>query len=136
MDTSWCALQAASHDLARTSHMLMRSSHASAISTSALFSNQQLLRTVGSGRRGRPTAEPGWYGATIVHMRPRARDFVMHFDEHGLVDGLELPQDSDIVRLVSELAVDRCRVSIPPAGLHRANVAPGYRWKRRSRQLF
>jgi hypothetical protein len=31
-----------------------------------------------------PDAQAEWYPATIVHMRPRAMDFIMHFD-----DGLE-----------------------------------------------
>ena len=81
--------------------MLRSSSHASAISTSALlFSNQFLTvpPSRGAVAAGRipddEAAEPGWYGATIVHMRPRARDFIMHFDD-DMVDGLKLPQDSD-----------------------------------------
>ena len=30
------------------------------------------------------TDVPGWYGATLVRFRPRARDFTMHFDD-GMV---------------------------------------------------
>ena len=46
-------------------------------------------------------AEKQWYSATIVHMRPRARDFTLHFDD-GLVEpGIKLPDDS--IRLLEEV---------------------------------
>ena len=46
-------------------------------------------------------AEQQWYSATIVHMRPRARDFTLHFDD-GLVEpGIKLPDDS--IRLLEEV---------------------------------
>ena len=56
-------------------------------------------------------AEQQWYSATIVHMRPRARDFTLHFDD-GLVEpGVTLPDDS--IRLLEEVVTicscARCR---------------------------
>ena len=53
-------------------------------------------------------AVPGWYRATLVRMRPRARDFVMHFDDGMVESGIELPADAETVRLVDEPATDAC----------------------------
>ena len=58
-----------------------------------------------------PLSEQQWYSATIVHMRPRARDFTLHFDD-GLVEpGVTLPDDS--IRLLEEVVTicscARCR---------------------------
>ena len=50
-------------------------------------------------------AEPDWYPATLVHLRPRALDFMMHFDDGMQEPGITLPDDT--IRLLDE-RVDHC----------------------------